>query len=123
MMVETGKPIAAVARDLGIHDGTLGNWVNAWRREHPEPDQPLSPVERAREGTRRGEPAAADGERVPEEIVARLEADWPDWQIWTVPKAIGGTIWCARRWDGSGQVLNAASADELAEYLEEASSR
>ena len=45
---ETGKPIAEVARDLGIHDGTLGNWVNAWRREHPEPDQPLSPVERAR---------------------------------------------------------------------------
>jgi hypothetical protein len=46
-----------------------------------------------------------------------------NWQIWTVPKAIGGTIWCARRWDGTGQVLNAASADELAEYLEEASSR
>jgi transposase len=23
---ETGKPIAQVARDLGIHDGTLGNW-------------------------------------------------------------------------------------------------
>jgi transposase-like protein len=22
--------------------------VGAWRREHPEPDQPLSPVERAR---------------------------------------------------------------------------
>ena len=48
MVIETGKPIAAVARDLGIHDGTVGNWVNAWRREHPEPDQPLSPVERAR---------------------------------------------------------------------------
>jgi transposase len=48
MVIETGKPFAAVARDLGIHDGTLGNWVNAWRREHPEPDQPLSPVERAR---------------------------------------------------------------------------
>ena len=47
MVIETGKPIAQVARDLGIHDGTLGNWVNAWRREHPEPDQPLSPVERA----------------------------------------------------------------------------
>jgi hypothetical protein len=56
-------------------------------------------------------------------IVARLEADWPNWQIWTVPKAIGGTIWCARRWDGAGKVLNAASAHELAEYLEEASSR
>ena len=56
-------------------------------------------------------------------IVARLEADWPDWQIWTVPRAIGGTIWCAKRWDDTGQVLNAASADELAEYLEEAASR
>jgi len=48
MVVETGKSIAEVARDLGIHDGTLGNWVNAYRRQHPEPDQPLSPVERAR---------------------------------------------------------------------------
>jgi hypothetical protein len=34
-----------------------------------------------------------------DEIVAALEADWPHWQIWTVPRAIGGTIWCARRWD------------------------
>ena len=63
MVISTGKPIAEVARDLEIHNGTLGNWVNAWRRENPEPDQHLSPVERAREGTRgRGAPAA-DGER------------------------------------------------------------
>jgi transposase-like protein len=48
MVIETGKPIAEVARNLGIHDGTLGNWVNAWRRDNPEPDQGLSPVERAR---------------------------------------------------------------------------
>src|SRR5206468_5958463 len=46
MVIETGKPIAEVARDLGIHDGTLGNWVNAWRREYPEPDRPVSPMER-----------------------------------------------------------------------------
>ena len=48
MVISTGKPIAVVARDLGIGDGTLGNWVNAWRRENPEPDQPVSPMERAR---------------------------------------------------------------------------
>ena len=33
---ETGKPIAQVARDLGIHDGTLANWVNADRRRRGE---------------------------------------------------------------------------------------
>src|SRR6059058_240668 len=26
MVLETGKPIAEVARDLGINEGTLGNW-------------------------------------------------------------------------------------------------
>ncbi len=25
--LETGKPIAHVAKDLGINEGTLGNWV------------------------------------------------------------------------------------------------
>jgi len=37
MVLETGKPIAQIARDLGINHGTLGNWVNAWRHAHPEP--------------------------------------------------------------------------------------
>ncbi|MBY0442392.1 MAG: transposase [Mycobacteriaceae bacterium] len=27
IVYETGKSIAAVARDMGIHEGTLGNWV------------------------------------------------------------------------------------------------
>jgi transposase len=48
MVIETGRPVAEVARGLGINDGTLGSWVNAYRRTHPEPDQPLTPVERAR---------------------------------------------------------------------------
>jgi transposase len=48
MVIETGKPIADVARDLGVNDGTLGNWVKAWRDGNPEPEPDLSPVERAR---------------------------------------------------------------------------
>jgi transposase len=29
---ESGKPIAQVARDLGVHEGTLGNWVSLDRQ-------------------------------------------------------------------------------------------
>jgi hypothetical protein len=56
-------------------------------------------------------------------IVARLEADWPRWQIWIVRRAVGGTIWCARRWDDERRVLNADSPEELVELLEEEARR
>jgi transposase-like protein len=48
MVVETDKTIAQVARDLGVVEQTLGNWVTAWRDAHPEPEPKLSPTERAR---------------------------------------------------------------------------
>jgi transposase len=48
MVIETGRPIAEVARDLGVVAQTLGNWVTAWRDANPEPDKVLSPIERAR---------------------------------------------------------------------------
>jgi transposase len=38
---ETGKPIAVVARDLEVNEGTLGNWV-AKAREAREGTQGLS---------------------------------------------------------------------------------
>lgn len=44
---ETGKSIAAVAADLGIHPGTLGNWVNKDRIERGE-SEGLTIDERAR---------------------------------------------------------------------------
>ena len=51
-------------------------------------------------------------------IVAALRANWPDWQIWYVPKAVGGMIRCAQRWDNEKHVLNAGNADDLTELLE-----
>ena len=43
---ETGKPIAQVARDLGINPGTLGNWVDRDRDQRGE-NETLSLDERA----------------------------------------------------------------------------
>ena len=48
MVIETGRPIAEVARDLGIRDGTLGNWINAFRQANPQSAGSDRPVERAR---------------------------------------------------------------------------
>jgi len=44
---ETSKPIARVADDLGIHPGTLGNWVKKDRIERGEAEG-LTVDERAR---------------------------------------------------------------------------
>jgi transposase len=44
---ETGKPIAQVARDLGVNEGTLGSWVNADRRRRDGGNGELSEDERA----------------------------------------------------------------------------
>ena len=35
---ETKKPIAVIARDLGVNPGTLGNWVDKDRAERGETD-------------------------------------------------------------------------------------
>jgi len=53
-----------------------------------------------------------------DEIVAKMEADWPDWQFWVVWRVYGGPLWCARRWDDEKRVLNADSPGELARCLE-----
>ena len=48
VVLESGRPIAQVARELRINDGTLGNWVARYRDEHPVAESPLSISERAR---------------------------------------------------------------------------
>ncbi|MFU8842065.1 MAG: transposase, partial [Nitriliruptoraceae bacterium] len=47
-MIETSRPIAQVARELGLVEGTLGNWVNLYRREHADDEPALDVSERAR---------------------------------------------------------------------------
>ena len=48
MVRETGKPIAQVARDLGMSETTLGNWITADRRRRGEQrDDQVSETERA----------------------------------------------------------------------------
>ena len=48
MVVETSRPIADVARELGISETSLGNWVRAYREKHAEDEPPLQISERAR---------------------------------------------------------------------------
>ena len=48
LVIDVSRPIAQVARELGINEGTLGNWVNQYRRDHACDEPPLDVSERAR---------------------------------------------------------------------------
>src|SRR5699024_9154806 len=48
MVVQNDRPIAQVAKELQINDGTLGNWVKLYREENPEPEPALKPSDRVR---------------------------------------------------------------------------
>ena len=47
-VIDGPRPIVDVARELGMHEGTLANWVHRYRDEHPVEEKPLSQSERAR---------------------------------------------------------------------------
>ncbi len=48
MVIEASRPIAAVAREIGVNEQTLRNWVGAYRRSHAGEEPPLSVSERTR---------------------------------------------------------------------------
>jgi transposase len=47
-VIMNSRPIAQIARELGINEGTLGNWIAAYRRDHVDEEPPLDLGERAR---------------------------------------------------------------------------
>jgi transposase-like protein len=48
MVIETSRSVAEVAREIGVNETTLGNWVAKYRAEHAGEEPPLSISERAR---------------------------------------------------------------------------
>jgi transposase len=47
MVIEQSRPIAQVAREIDVQEGTLGRWVADYRVEHAGEEPPLSISERA----------------------------------------------------------------------------
>jgi transposase len=68
----TGRPIAVVARELGIYDSTLGNWVRQDRIDRGEAEG-LSTEERTRLGELERENARLRMER---DLLKRTVAFW-----------------------------------------------
>ena len=48
LAINSGRPIAEIARDLGINEGTLGNWVKTAKKRGDIKEKPLDIDERAR---------------------------------------------------------------------------
>ena len=69
---ETGKPIAQVARDLGVNEGTLGNWV-ARAREARDGSSSLSKADYEELKRLRAENAELRMER---DVLKRSAAGW-----------------------------------------------
>lgn len=47
LVISSGRPIAEVARDLGVNESTLGEWVNIAKRSGKVEEKPLDAGERA----------------------------------------------------------------------------
>jgi transposase len=47
LVVSSGRPVAEIARDLGIHEATLGNWVHRAKQAGKLQEKPLEMDERA----------------------------------------------------------------------------
>src|SRR6188472_379622 len=75
LVSETGKPIAQVARDLGINEGTLGNWCARQRRADENGSAKLTESERAELARLRKENTEL---RMQRDVLKRSVALWVD---------------------------------------------
>jgi transposase-like protein len=48
LVIGSGRPMAEIARNLGINEGTLGSWVSRAKESGKVKDKPLDIGERAR---------------------------------------------------------------------------
>ncbi|MGH3568690.1 MAG: transposase [Pseudonocardia sp.] len=48
LVIEASRPTAQVARELGVNEGTLTNWVSKYRAEHAGDEPALTVSERVR---------------------------------------------------------------------------
>ena len=73
LVVNTGRAVATVARELGVKEQTLGRWVNAYRDRQQAGNGALSETERAELARLRKENSGVeDGPGVPKKSVALL---------------------------------------------------
>ncbi|MCW2899919.1 MAG: Transposase [Streptosporangiaceae bacterium] len=75
LVFETGKPIAQVARELGVNEGTLGNWVGKARRDRDGGNAALTEDERAELARLRRENSEL---RMQRDVLKRSVALWVD---------------------------------------------
>ena len=48
LVIDTSRAKADVAREVGVNETTVGNWVREYQKKHGESEEPLSLPERAR---------------------------------------------------------------------------
>jgi transposase len=75
LVTQTGKPIAQVARELGINEGTLGSWCVKARQAGEDGQVPLSESERAELARLRKENTEL---RMQRDVLKRSVALWVD---------------------------------------------
>ena len=72
LVASSGKPIAVIARELGVHEGTLSNWVGRARASEEKGDELTGPEKHELEAARK----EIERLRMKREILKRAVVFW-----------------------------------------------